>query len=124
MSSAPRLTLEEWRAKRALRREKQRALNVSRAASMHAARLAWENELKCRVRGEAAAGNSGIHVGCSGWFYWHWRGRFYPSEMATAEWFEHYAVHFKTVELNAPFYAWPTVGTVETWKRQAGRRKF
>ncbi|MBA2432190.1 MAG: hypothetical protein H0V56_08755 [Chthoniobacterales bacterium] len=19
-----------------------------------------------------------VHVGCSGWFYWHWRGLFYP----------------------------------------------
>ena len=29
-----------------------------------------------------------------------------------------------TVELNAPFYAWPTVGTVNTWKKQSGRRRF
>jgi uncharacterized protein YecE (DUF72 family) len=31
---------------------------------------------------------------------------------------------FKTVELNAPFYSWPTIATVESWKRQAGRRQF
>ena len=41
-----------------------------------------------------------------------------------AEWFEHYASKFKTVELNAPFYSWPTVATVDTWRRQPGRRKF
>ncbi len=28
------------------------------------------------------------------------------------------------MELNAPFYSWPTVGTVETWRKQAGRRRF
>jgi uncharacterized protein YecE (DUF72 family) len=28
------------------------------------------------------------------------------------------------VELNAPFYAWPTVATVQSWRRQAGRRQF
>ena len=28
------------------------------------------------------------------------------------------------MELNAPFYSWPTVAAVQTWIRQAGRRKF
>jgi uncharacterized protein YecE (DUF72 family) len=31
---------------------------------------------------------------------------------------------FSTVELNAPFYSWPTLATINTWKRQVGRRKF
>lgn len=65
-----------------------------------------------------------IHVGCSGWFYWHWRGAFYPADLPTKDWFAHYAGRFQTVELNAPFYAWPTVATVQSWKRQAGRRRF
>ena len=28
------------------------------------------------------------------------------------------------MELNAPFYSWPTVATVNSWIRQAGRREF
>jgi uncharacterized protein YecE (DUF72 family) len=28
------------------------------------------------------------------------------------------------VELNAPFYSWPTVATVQSWLRQAGHRQF
>ena len=28
------------------------------------------------------------------------------------------------MELNAPFYSWPTVAAVRAWIRQAGRRKF
>ena len=60
-----------------------------------------------------------IHVGCSGWFYWHWKGLFYPEEIPTHHWFKHYLRHFKTVELNAPFYSWPKVQTVKNWKRNA-----
>ena len=65
-----------------------------------------------------------INVGCSGWFYWHWRGGFYPQEMPTRDWFEHYAGHFGTVELNAPFYSWPTVAAVKKWLSQAGKHDF
>ena len=59
------------------------------------------------------------HVGCSGWFYWGWRGKFYPLELRTDAWFAHYAEHFRTVELNAPFYSWPKRSTVASWVRQA-----
>lgn len=44
--------------------------------------------------------------------------------MPTRDWFNHYAKQFKTVELNAPFYSWPTLATVNAWVRQAGRRHF
>ncbi len=44
-----------------------------------------------------------VHVGCSGWFYWHWRGIFYPETKRPDEWFRHYTENFRTVELNAPF---------------------
>lgn len=59
------------------------------------------------------------HVGCSGWYYWHWRECFYPAELPRKDWFAHYAKQFDTVELNAPFYSWPTPATVKTWLRQA-----
>src|SRR5215207_7075686 len=67
---------------------------------------------------------SSIYVGCSGWYYWHWKGLFYPEDVPSSRWFDHYASQFNTVELNAPFYSWPTVATVKTWVRQAGRRKI
>jgi uncharacterized protein YecE (DUF72 family) len=61
-----------------------------------------------------------INVGCSGWFYSHWRGIFYPrQEVTTKNWFAYYANVFGTVELNAPFYRWPTLATVRRWKRDA-----
>lgn len=61
-----------------------------------------------------------IHVGCSGWFYSHWRGIFYPAqEPTTKAWFAYYSAAFETVELNAPFYRWPKPATVRRWKRDA-----
>ena len=63
-----------------------------------------------------------VHIGCSGWFYWHWKGLFYPADEPTHRWFKHYLARFKTVELNAPFYRWPQTSTVKTWARQASPR--
>lgn len=65
-----------------------------------------------------------VLVGCSGWYYWHWRDCFYPAELPGSRWFDFYASHFRTVELNAPFYSWPTETNVRTWLRQAGRRRL
>lgn len=117
MPKAP-TTPEERRVRRMERRAKQRLLNGSRALAMRAARLAQENLL---VTPEALPS---LNVGCSGWFYWHWRGLFYPQEMATSKWFSHYANTFNTVELNAPFYSWPTVNAVKGWLRQAAGTDF
>jgi uncharacterized protein YecE (DUF72 family) len=58
-------------------------------------------------------------VGCSGWFYWHWRGKFYPENSRPDVWFRHYAANFNSVELNAPFYRWPHQANVRGWVRQA-----
>ena len=69
-------------------------------------------------------GGASLFVGCSGWFYWKWRGLFYPADLPTSEWFAHYANRLHTVEINASFYSWPTLGNVQAWKRQAGRRNF
>ena len=41
-----------------------------------------------------------------------------------ADWFEHYAKHFDTVEINASFYSWPTIANVQAWRRQPGKRKL
>src|SRR5688572_8221013 len=113
-AEAKRQWLLERRAKRAARREKQRAANVGRAKKMHKARLAHERELagqglsseeEQEQAPEQQEGRPEFHVGCSGWFYWHWRDQFYPPGTPSNRWFEHYAKQFKTVELNAPFYS-------------------
>jgi uncharacterized protein YecE (DUF72 family) len=110
---------EERRALKHKRREKQRQANTGRALKMRAARLAAEPLPKAPAKDPPY-----LNVGCSGWFYWHWRGAFYPVDIPTKGWFAQYARNFSTVELNAPFYSWPTVNTVKEWLKQAGTGDF
>lgn len=101
------------RIARAEKRDKQREASIARAEKMHALRLQ-----QAFPSATVEPGNP-YHVGCSGWFYWHWRDSFYPADIDRSQWFHHYTRHFDTVELNAPFYSWPTLATVKTWIRQA-----
>jgi uncharacterized protein YecE (DUF72 family) len=57
-------------------------------------------------------------IGCSGWSYADWRGRFYPEGLPRRRWLEYYATHFDTVEVNATFYRLPTREAVATWAKQ------
>ena len=124
MADKPVLTLEERRAKRETRRVIQREANIGRAAKMHEARLEACQQAVLSPATTSPVEKQELHIGCSGWFYWHWRGDFYAEDLPTSEWFAHYMKSFKTVELNAPFYSWPTLATVNTWMRQAARKKF
>jgi uncharacterized protein YecE (DUF72 family) len=72
-----------------------------------------------RRYGMASTPGMKLHVGCSGWYYRHWEGDFYPRGEPSHKWFRHYTRVFDTVELNAPFYNWPKPATVKTWVRQA-----
>jgi len=60
-----------------------------------------------------------ILVGTSGWHYAHWEGPFYPKGLSKSKWFEHYAKHFDTVEINNTFYHLPKEHTFEKWRKQA-----
>ncbi|NNM75453.1 DUF72 domain-containing protein [Sphingomonas sp. ID1715] len=60
-----------------------------------------------------------IRIGCSGWNYRHWRGAFYPEGLPVKRWFDHYAAHFDTVEVNASFYRLPEAATFAKWRDQA-----
>ena len=58
-------------------------------------------------------------IGCSGWFYRHWKGKVYPADVPMTRCFAHYQRAHDTVELNAPFYHWPPPTTVQKWAHQA-----
>ena len=60
-----------------------------------------------------------VRVGCSGWSYPHWRGRFYPEKLPAREHFAFYARHFDTVELNNSFYRQPPPERFDAWREQA-----
>ena len=59
-----------------------------------------------------------LRVGCSGWNYSSWRGRFYPPDLPTTRWLVHYASVFDTVEVNNTFYRLPEAGTFASWRAQ------
>ena len=90
---------------------------------MHAMRLEKQKEGFHRVDATNKRPNA-VWIGCSGWFYWKWRGVFYPETMQTSEWFRYYASRFDTVEINASFYSWPTETNVKAWLKPLGRRPF
>jgi len=58
------------------------------------------------------------YVGTSGYFYFHWKKRFYPEELSIYKWFNYYAKFFNTVEINATFYRWPKETTIKQWKNK------
>ncbi|MEM2056375.1 MAG: DUF72 domain-containing protein [Thermoplasmatales archaeon] len=62
---------------------------------------------------------SEIFIGCSGWFYPHWSGVFYPREIPQKNWFNYYSSFFNTVELNSTFYSFPSVEKARRWYRES-----
>lgn len=59
-----------------------------------------------------------VRVGCSGWQYKDWRGRFYPIPLPQKAWLEYYAESFDTVEVNNSFYRLPTETSFSNWKER------
>jgi uncharacterized protein YecE (DUF72 family) len=60
-----------------------------------------------------------VRIGCSGWNYQHWKGRFYPEKgCPTSRWLEYYARHFDTVEINSTFYRLASRDAVARWIEQ------
>ncbi len=57
-----------------------------------------------------------IRIGTSGWHYAHWRGTFYPEELAPSAWLAHYWQVFDTVEINNSFYRLPAESTLAAWR--------
>jgi len=64
-------------------------------------------------------GKCDIRIGTSGWYYNHWKELFYPAELPKSKWFEYYAGHFDTVEINNTFYHQPKQESIKRWQRLA-----
>lgn len=66
-----------------------------------------------------------ILVGCSGWSYDDWVGRFYPMGLAKkkGEWLSYYAQFFNTVEINSTYYHPPGERQVQSWIKKAKERE-
>jgi len=64
-------------------------------------------------------GKCDIRIGTSGWYYNHWTELFYPAGLQKSKWFEYYAGHFDTVEINNTFYHQPKQESIKRWQRLA-----
>src|SRR3954467_9864361 len=60
-------------------------------------------------------------VGCSGFSYKGWKGKFYPEGLAQRKWFEFYCERFNTVELNVTFYRFPELKNLKGWYERSPR---
>lgn len=54
-------------------------------------------------------------MGCSGFYYNHWRSIFYPEKLPKTQWLNFYTQQFNTVEINNTFYRFPTEQLLEGW---------
>jgi uncharacterized protein YecE (DUF72 family) len=61
-------------------------------------------------------GKSFFHIGTSGWHYDHWRGPFYPNDLAKRDFLQFYLERFHTVEVNNSFYRLPKEETLIAWR--------
>lgn len=65
-----------------------------------------------------------IFVGCAKWGRKDWVGKIYPVKTKEADFLEHYARHFKSIELNATFYKMPTKAQTSAWSKKVGDSEF
>lgn len=65
--------------------------------------------------------NNKIYIGTSGWHYKHWKGPFYPEDMADKDLLQYYSERFDTAEINNSFYRVPERKTLLQWSRTAGK---
>jgi uncharacterized protein YecE (DUF72 family) len=65
-----------------------------------------------------------IFVGCAKWGRKDWVGKIYPPKTKEADFLEHYARHFKSIELNATFYKMPTKAQTSGWSKKVNDAEF
>jgi uncharacterized protein YecE (DUF72 family) len=59
------------------------------------------------------------HIGCSGFHYKDWKGKFYPEGLPQKKWFDYYCEHFDTLELNVTFYRFPQLSFLQNWYQKS-----
>ncbi len=62
--------------------------------------------------------NEDWHIGCSGFYYKDWKGRFYPDNLPQRDWLDYYCRHFETLESNVTFYRFPQLTFLQSWYKR------
>jgi uncharacterized protein YecE (DUF72 family) len=55
------------------------------------------------------------YLGCSGFYYNHWKGAFYPANLSKTKWLGYYTGFFNTLEVNNTFYRYPSEKLLLGW---------
>jgi uncharacterized protein YecE (DUF72 family) len=58
------------------------------------------------------------YLGCSGFYYNHWKGTFYPQNLPKTRWLQYYAERFNTLEINNTFYRLPSENLLLGWYKK------
>lgn len=56
-----------------------------------------------------------VYMGCSGYYYPDWKGKFYPKTVPPSRWLEYYSTVFNSVELNGTFYRLPKLADLRRY---------
>ena len=54
-------------------------------------------------------------IGCTGWSYDGWSGKFYPSSLAHRNFLKYYSQIFSITEINSTFYRMPNASMTKKW---------
>ncbi|MCW3995782.1 MAG: DUF72 domain-containing protein [Candidatus Bathyarchaeota archaeon] len=54
-------------------------------------------------------------LGCSGFYYNHWKGLFYPEKLSKSNWLLYYTQFFNSLEVNSTFYRFPSEKLLNGW---------
>lgn len=65
-----------------------------------------------------------VYVGCSGFFYKDWVGRFYPPRLKREDYIRFYARYFEVVEINSSFYEFPNRENVKSMLSRSSKLRF
>src|ERR1051326_8423593 len=61
-----------------------------------------------------------IFIGCAKWGRKDWLGKIYPKKTKEADFLDHYAQRFNSIELNATFYQIWEQNTIKKWRDKTG----
>ena len=90
---------------------------------MHVARIAWEGDAIHHASAPSSSLPPQVHVGCSGWFYWHWRGPHLPGPPARTSGSTTTPTRSKPSNLTPRSTPGPRAATVADLASAGGRRK-
>ena len=62
-----------------------------------------------------------VKIGCTGWSYQGWSGRFYPKNLKNSDWLKYYSKIFDITEINSTFYKIPNQDITSRWNADTPR---